>query len=103
MKMYDYMLKYMTKYLIKNYHIFDYNINNIDKILKNNLTLETNELPSDMPVNFNILNKLLLILYIDIKNKKLNLNVDEQYDIVYDYLNNVAFLDYFYSYFYQYS
>lgn len=101
MKMYDYMLKYMTKYLIKNYHIFDYNINNIDKILKNNLILETNELQSDILINFNQLNKLLIILYIDIKNKKLNLNVDEQYDIVYDYLNNVAFLDYYYSYFHS--
>ena len=101
-KMYESMLKYMTKYLIKNYHIFDYNINNIDKILKNQLILETNKLPSEILINFNLLNKLLIIIYIDIKNKKLNLNVDEQYDIVYDYLNNITFLDYYYSFFYQY-
>lgn len=101
LKMYDYILKYMTKYLIKNYHIFDYNIINVDKILKNNLFLETNKLQSEIPINYNLLNKLLIILYIDMKNKKLNINVDEQYDIVYDFLNNITFLDYYYSYFYH--
>jgi hypothetical protein len=100
-RMYEYMFKYMTKYMVKNYLIFDSNINNIDKILKNNLTLETNILPSEISINFNQLNKLMVILYIDIKNKKLNLNVAEQHDIVHDYLTNIAYLDYYYSYFYE--
>ncbi len=100
MKMYDYMIKYMARYLIKNVHIFEYNINNIDKILKNSLIIETNELPSEVNINYIILNKLLIILYLDIKNKKLNINVSDQYDIIYDYLNNITFLDYYYSYFY---
>jgi hypothetical protein len=98
--MYDYMIKYMARYLIKNVHIFEYNINNIDKILKNSLIIETNELPSEVNINYIILNKLLIILYLDIKNKKLNINVSDQYDIIYDYLNNITFLDYYYSYFY---
>lgn len=100
MKMYDYMLKYMTKYLIKNYNVFNMQVNNIDKILKNNIYLDTIELQSDYPINFNILNKLIMIIYVDLKNKKINLNVSENYDILYDYLNNLVYLDYYYSYFY---
>lgn len=101
MKMYDNMLKYMTKYLIKNYNVFITNLNNIDKILKNNLNLDTIELPNEIPINFHKLNKLLSIIYIDLKNKKLNLNVHENYDILYDYLNNLIYLDYYYSFFYD--
>ena len=101
MKMYDNMLKYMTKYLIKNYNIFSNNLNNIDKILKNSLNLETIELSNEFPINFNKLNKLMSIIYIDLKNKKLNLNVHENYDILYDYLNNLIYLDYYYSFFYD--
>ena len=99
-KMYDYMFKYMTKYLIKNIHIFDFNLNNLDKILKNIITLDTYIIPSDIPINYNLLNKLLIIIYMDMKNKKLNLNIPEQFDIVYDFLNNILYLDYFYSFFY---
>lgn len=101
MKMYDNMLKYMTKYLIKNYNIFSTNLNNIDKILKNSINLDTIELPNEIPINFNKLNKLMSIIYIDLKNKKLNLNVHENYDILYDYLNNLIYLDYYYSFFYD--
>jgi len=100
MKMYDYMFKFLTKYLVKNLHIFDYNVINIDKILNNTLILETNELPSDISINYNMLNKLVMIIYLDIKNKKLNLNVSDQYDIIYDFLNNILYLDYYYSFFY---
>ena len=100
-KLYDNTLKYMTKYFIKNYNVFSLNLNNIDKILKNTLNLETNELPNDFPINFTKLNKLMMIIFVDLKNKKLNLNVNENYDILYDYLNNLIYLDYFYSYFYD--
>lgn len=100
-KQYNYMFNYMTKYLIKNYNIINLNINNIDKILKNELQLELKELPSDIPINFNKLNKLILIIYIDLKNKKINLNVNENYDIVYDYLINIIYLDYYYSFYYD--
>jgi hypothetical protein len=100
-KMYDYLLKYMTRYLIKNYNILTSNINNMDKILKNNLTLDCVELQSELPINFNKLNKLMMIIYVDLKNKKLNINVNENYDILYDYLNNLIYLDYYYSFFYD--
>jgi hypothetical protein len=100
-KMYDSLLKYMTKYLIKNYNIFTLNTHNIDKLFKNSLNLECQELPSDIPINFNKLNKLMMIIYVDLKNKKLNINVNENYDILYDYLNNLIYLDYYYSFFYD--
>lgn len=101
MKIYDYVFKYMAKYIIKNSHIFENNIHNVDRILKNNLNLDTIILPSDIAINFNKLNKLLIVLYIDMKNKKLNINVSEQFDIIYDYLNNLQFIDYYYSYFHN--
>ena len=101
MKIYDYLFKYMVKYLIKNIHIFDININNIDRLLKNTLELETIILPSEIGINYNKLNKLLMILYIDMKNKKLNINVSEQFDIIYDYLINIHYIDYYYSYFHN--
>ncbi len=100
-KNYEYVLKYITKYIIKNYNVFTVQSSNIDKILKNDLSLETIELPSEIPINFNKLNKLVMILFIDIKNKKINLNVNENYDILYDFLNNLIYLDYYYSYFYN--
>ncbi len=100
-KVYNYMFTYMTKYLIKNYNIINLNINNIDKILKNEMQLELKEIPSEIPINYNKLNKLMLIIYIDLKNKKINLNVNENYDIVYDYLINIIYLDYYYSFYYD--
>ncbi len=101
MKMYNYMFSYMTKYLLKNYNIFNSNIHNIDKILKNELKLDSTELPSEISINFNKLNKLMMIIFIDLKNKKINLNVNENYDILYDYLINMIYLDYYYSYYYD--
>jgi hypothetical protein len=100
-KMYDVLLKYMTKYLIKNFNVFTMNLNNIDKLFKNALHLNCQELPIDIPINYNKLNKLMMIIYIDLKNKKLNINVNENYDILYDYLNNLIYLDYYYSFFYN--
>lgn len=101
MKIYDYLFKYMVKYLMKNIHIFENNTNNIDRLLKNTLELDTIIVPSEIGINYNKLNKLLMILYIDMKNKKLNINVNEQYDITYDYLININYIDYYYSYFHN--
>ncbi len=101
MKLYDYHFKFMTKYFIKNLSIFENNINNADKILKNVIKLDTQQIPSEYTINYDKLNKLLIVISIDIKNKKLNINVAEQYDIVYDYLNNIQYLDYYYSYFHN--
>jgi hypothetical protein len=42
-----------------------------------------------------------MVILSDLKDKKINLNVIENYDILYDYLNNLVYLDYYYSYFYN--
>ena len=101
MKNYTYIFKYMAKYLIKNYTIFMAQLQNIDKILKNSLVIETTELESVVHINHLKLNKLLLIILLDLNNKKINLNVHENYDILYDCLTNMVYIDYFYSYFYN--
>ncbi len=101
MKIYDYVFKYMVKYLIKNIHVFENNINNFDKLLKNTLELDTIIIPSEININYNKLNKLLMVFYIDMKNKKLNINVNEQFDIIYDFLTNIQYIDYYYSYFHN--
>ena len=41
-----------------------------------------------------------MIILSDLKEKQINLNVNENYDILYDYLTNLNYLDYYYSYFY---
>lgn len=101
MKKYTYVFKYMTKYLIKNYNIFMSNLSNIDKLLKNEVVLDTLELESEVHINYSNLNKLLSIILLDLNNKKINLNVHENYDILYDYLTNMIYIDYYYSYFYN--
>lgn len=99
MKIYESFMKFLTKYIIKNYNIFMKSIINIDKIFKNELMLDTIQIPIDMNINYNKLNKLVVIILVDLKEKKINLNVSENYDILYDYLNNLIYLDYYYSYF----
>jgi hypothetical protein len=100
-KSYDVFLKYLTKYIIKNFNLLSKSMINIDKLFKNELVLETFQLPCEMNINYNKLNKLVMVILSDLKNKKINLNVIENYDILYDYLNNLVYLDYYYSYFYN--
>lgn len=100
-KTYDIFLKYLTKYIIKNYNILLKSMINIDKLFNNELNLETNKLPCELNLNFHKLNKLSIIILNDLKQKNINLNTLENYDILYDYLNNLIYLDYYYSYFYS--
>jgi hypothetical protein len=97
---YDIFLKYLTKYIIKNYNIFTKYLINIDKIFKNELHLDTHQIPIEIEINYFKLNKLVMIILSDLKEKQINLNVNENYDILYDYLTNLNYLDYYYSYFY---
>lgn len=98
-KFYDNFLKYLTKYIIKNYNIFTKHLISIDKIFKNELQLDTHQIPIEININYFKLNKLVMIILSDLKEKQINLNVNENYDILYDYLNNLNYLDYYYSYF----
>lgn len=100
-KSYDLFLKYLTKYIIKNFNVLSKSMINIDKLFKNEIVLDTYQLPCEMNINYNKLNKLVMIILSDLKDKKINLNVIENYDILYDYLNNLVYLDYYYSYFYN--
>ena len=100
MKVYENFMKFLTKYIIKNYNIFMKSIINIDKIFKNEILLDTIQIPVDININYQKLNKLVIIILVDLKEKKINLNVSENYDILYDYLTNLNYLDYYYSYFY---
>jgi hypothetical protein len=99
MKVYENFMKFLTKYIIKNYNIFMKSIINIDKIFKNEILLDTIQIPVDININYQKLNKLVIIILVDLKEKKINLNVSENYDILYDYLNNLIYIDYYYSYF----
>ena len=99
MVIYEHFMKFLTKYIIKNYNIFMKSIINIDKIFKNELVLDTIPIPIDGNIDYPKLNKLVIIILVDLKEKKINLNVSENYDILYDYLNNLIYLDYYYSYF----
>jgi hypothetical protein len=100
-KTYDIFLKYLTKYIIKNYNLLTKSMINIDKVFKNEIALDTYQLPCDININYNLLNKLTMIILTDLKQKNINLNVIENYDILYDYLNNLVYLDYYYSYFHN--
>jgi hypothetical protein len=99
MVIYEHFMKFLTKYIIKNYNIFMKSIINIDKIFKNELVLDTIPIPIDGNIDYSKLNKLVIIILVDLKEKKINLNVSENYDILYDYLNHLIYLDYYYSYF----
>jgi len=99
MVIYEHFMKFLTKYIIKNYNIFMKSIVNIDKIFKNELVLDTIPIPIDGNIDYSKLNKLVIIILVDLKEKKINLNVSENYDILHDYLNNLIYLDYYYSYF----
>lgn len=94
---YNEFLKYLTKYIIKNYTILQKNIINLPKIMKNVVNLDLILIPTELKLNLNKLNKLTLLVVTDLKNKKINLNVNENYDTLYDYLHNIVYIDYYYS------
>ena len=94
---YNEFLKFLTKYIIKNYAILQKNIINFPKIMKNVLNLDLILIPTELNLNLNKVNKLSLLVVTDLKNKKINLNVNENYDTLYDYLHNIVYIDYYYS------
>jgi len=98
MESYNAFLKVLTKYIIKNYNLLIKNQFNINKIIKNEIKIDLLPIQTDMNINYDKMNKLAILIFIDLKNKKINLNVNENYDILYDYLNNLVYLDYYYSY-----
>lgn len=94
---YNEYLKFLTKYLIKNYTTLQKNIINLPKIIKNTLNLDLVMIPTDLNINYNKVNKLLILIATDLKNKKINLNTNENYDILFDFLHNILYIDYYYS------
>lgn len=94
---YNEFLKFITKYLIKNYSTLQKNIINSPKIIKNNMSLDLVLIPTDLNINYNKLNKLLILITTDLKNKKINLNINENYDVLFDFLHNIVYIDYYYS------
>jgi hypothetical protein len=98
-KTYDTFLRYLTKYIIKNCNVFSKNMNNIERILNNEIKTETNLINISMNINYKRLNKLVIIIMNDLKNKNINLDVIENYDILFDYLCNIKYIDHYYSYY----
>jgi hypothetical protein len=94
---YNEFLKFLTKYIIKNYAILQKNIINLPKIMKNVVTLDLILIPTELKLNLNKLNKLAILIVTDLKKKKINLNINENYDTLYDYLHNIVYIDYYYS------
>lgn len=99
LKEYEIFFKYLTKYIIENYNIFNINNTKIDKIFKDELDLDTKKLKTQLNINYNKINKLSFLISTELKNKKINLNVNENYDILYDFICNPIYIDYYYSYF----
>ena len=60
MVIYEHFMKFLTKYIIKNYNIFMKSIINIDKIFKNELVLDTIPIPIDGNIDYSKLNKLVI-------------------------------------------
>ena len=70
---------------------------NLPKIMKNVVNLELDSIPTELNLILNKVNKLALLVVVDLKNKKINLNINENYDTLYDYLHNIVYIDYYYS------
>ena len=94
---YNEFLKLLTKYIIKNYTILQKNIINLPKIMKNVVNLDLILIPTELNLNLKKLNKLAILIVTDLKNKKINLSINENYDTLYDYLHNIVYIDYYYS------
>lgn len=94
---YNDFIKFFTKYIIKNYYIFQKYLNDFSNIIKNINMMDSIPPSNEIKTNFNKLNKFALYVCLDLKNKKINLNVQENYDILYDFLHNVLYIDYYYS------
>lgn len=94
---YNTFLKNLTKYIIKNYFIFQKYLNDFANVIKNISIVEVLPNYNEFEINVNKLNKLALYICADLKTKKIDLNVNENYDILYDFLHNVKYIDYYYS------
>ena len=70
-------------------------------VIKNINIIEVSPNYSDININPNKLNRLALYICLDLKNKKIDINVNDNYDILYDFLNNVMYIDYYYSCIYK--
>ena len=94
---YNNFLKNLTKYIIKNYFIFQKYINDFANVIKNINMIEITPNHTEFHINPQKLNKLSLYICLDLKNKKIDLNVSDNYDILYDFLHNIIYIDYYYS------
>lgn len=94
---YNNFLKNLTKYIIKNYYSFQKYLNDFADNIKNINIISIVPNLSEINVNPNKLNKLALYICLDLKNKNINLNVQENYDILYDFLHSELYIDYYYS------
>lgn len=97
MEQYNNFIKFLTKYIIKNYFLFQKYLNDFSNTIKNISLIDIIPTDPDINVNYNKLNKFALYVCLDIKNKKINLNVQDNYDILYDFLHNIIYIDYYYS------
>jgi hypothetical protein len=94
---YNTFLKNLTRYIIKHYYVFQKYINEFANVIKNITNIEIIQNYNEFTVDINKLNKLSLYICIELKNKKIDLNVNENYDILYDFLHNNKYIDYYYS------
>ena len=98
---YNRFLVHITKYILKNDLIIQKNLDNISKIMKNDMTVELSKIPSEFDYNSYKIDKLVFLLIVEFNNKHINLNANQKYDIVLDFLHNDSFIDYYYSCLYK--
>lgn len=100
--MYNNFLKFLTKYIIKNYDTLKKNIFNLSEIIKDKYKLELLKVVNnEYSFNYIKVNKISILLVNELINNNIDLNVNEKYDILFDYLHNISFIDYYYSCIYK--
>jgi hypothetical protein len=98
----QFLYNYLPMYILNNRDVLYKNINNVHNIMNNSYTISTNlvDMPNFQINNINELNKLSLLLLIDINNSKLNLNVFEGKSILTDYIINMKYIFIYYKFIY---
>jgi hypothetical protein len=96
----QFLYNYLPLYILNNKEVLYKNIHNIHNIMNDTYTINTNviDMPRFKNNNINELNKLSLLLLIDINNSKLNLNVFEGKSILTDYIVNMKYIYIYYKY-----
>jgi len=96
----QFLYNYLPHYILLNKDILINNINNVHNILDDKYKISTKLVDGNNIYNIDKLNKLAILLIIDINNNKLNLNVFEAKSIITDFIINMKYIYIFYKYIY---